>query len=98
MQVELKEKLTEDKMNYEKEEMRDRYKAMDSLIRAEFLRKDEQIFSIQNLIENQVRGLQNGLRQEEQARNQSENLFREDFLKFQEIFRRVFKLLFKNSF
>lgn len=63
---------------------------MDSMVRAEFLRKDEALRSLQNLIENQVSNLQNLIRQEENNRYQSETLMREDYLKFQDIFRKVF--------
>ena len=46
-----------EKQNYEREEMRDRYKAMDSLVRAEFQRKDEAILALNRLIETNVRSL-----------------------------------------
>ena len=39
----LKDKLNADKQQYEREEMRDKYAGLDSLVRAEFSRKDEQI-------------------------------------------------------
>ena len=71
--------------------MRDRYKSMDALVRAEFQRKDEALRTLQAIFETQVRGLQTAMKQEEASRNQSEGLLREDFLKFQEFSRRVFR-------
>ena len=35
-QIELKEKMNNEKTKYEREEMRDRYSAMDAIVRAEF--------------------------------------------------------------
>jgi hypothetical protein len=87
--VDLKDRLNSDKINYEREEMRDRYKSMDALVRAEFQRKDEALRTLQAIFETQVRGLQTALKQEEASRNQSEGLLREDFLRFQEFSRRV---------
>ncbi len=87
--MDLKDRLNSDKINYEREEMRDRYKSMDALVRAEFQRKDEALRTLQAIFETQVRGLQTALKQEEASRNQSEGLLREDFLRFQEFSRRV---------
>ena len=42
-QVDVRGRLIEDKITYEREEMRDRYMAMDSLVRAEFQRKEESL-------------------------------------------------------
>lgn len=36
-----------EKTKYEREEMRDRYSAMDSVVKAEFQRKDEAIMGLQ---------------------------------------------------
>jgi len=44
--VDFRDKVIEEKQQYEREEMRDRYMAMDSLVRAEFQRKDEAIKSL----------------------------------------------------
>ena len=44
--IEVREKINQEKGNYEKEEMRERYMALDSLMRAEFQRKDEAIKSL----------------------------------------------------
>ena len=85
----MKEKLNADKNNYEKEEIKDRYKAMDSMVRAEFQRKDEALKSLQTMIETQVINLQSMLKQEESNRYQNETAMREDYLKFQEMFRKV---------
>lgn len=60
------------------------------MVRAEFLRKDEALRSLQNLIESQATSLRNLIQQEENNRYQGETILREDYLKFQEIFRKVF--------
>ena len=84
-QLEIRSKLTEEKMNYEKEEMRDRYMAMDSLVRAEFQRKEEAIRSLGELIETNVKKIQSGLKQEEITRDQFEAAVRIELQKMQEI-------------
>lgn len=48
----LREKINSEKVNYEKEEMRERYQGLDSLVRIEFQRKDEALKSLQSLFEN----------------------------------------------
>lgn len=62
---------------------------MDSMVRAEFQRKDEALKTLQNMIETQVINLQHMLKQEESNRYQSETLMKEDYLKFQEMFRKA---------
>ena len=62
---------------------------MDSMVRAEFQRKDEALKILQNMIETQVVNLQHMLKQEESSRYQSETLMKEDYLKFQEMFRQA---------
>ena len=42
----MKEKMNNEKNKHEREEMRDRYAAMDSIVRAEFQRKDEAILAL----------------------------------------------------
>ena len=42
--------------------MIDRYKAMDSLVRAEFQRKDQAIQTLNNLLETHIRSLQTNLK------------------------------------
>ncbi len=42
----MKDKLNNEKSKHEREEMRDRYSAMDSVVRAEFQRKDEAILAL----------------------------------------------------
>jgi hypothetical protein len=49
--------MQDEKINYEKEEMRDRYMAMDSLVRAEFQRKEEAIRSLHDMFENNIKSL-----------------------------------------
>lgn len=45
-QLEMKDKMLNEKTKHEREEMRDRYQAMDSIVRAEFQRKDEAILAL----------------------------------------------------
>jgi hypothetical protein len=52
--------------------MRDRYAAMDAVVRAEFQRKDEAILSLQNSLETQIRTINGWVKQEELARTQQE--------------------------
>lgn len=54
-QFDMKEKMNTEKNRHEREEMRDRYSAMDSVVRAEFQRKDEAILTLQNSLETQIR-------------------------------------------
>ena len=42
-QIDMKERLNTQAVKHERDEMRDRYTAMDSVVRAEFQRKDEAI-------------------------------------------------------
>eukprot|EP01017_Pseudomicrothorax_dubius_P007317 TRINITY_DN12260_c0_g1_i2.p1 TRINITY_DN12260_c0_g1~~TRINITY_DN12260_c0_g1_i2.p1 ORF type:complete len:594 (+),score=192.62 TRINITY_DN12260_c0_g1_i2:215-1996(+) len=86
--VEMKDRLQEERMRYEREEMRDRYAAMDSNIRAEFQRKDEALRSLHSLLETSYKQLLNGIKAEEASRLNSEAALRGDFVKFQEILRR----------
>jgi hypothetical protein len=50
-QVELKEKMNNEKSKNERDEMRDRYSTMDAIVRGEFQRKDEAIMALQNSLE-----------------------------------------------
>ena len=81
----LKEKLNADKQNYEREEMRDRFVGLDSLVRAELSRKDEQIKIIQDQMEGQIKALTGLLKEEETHRQQQEAIFRDDFVKLQSL-------------
>jgi hypothetical protein len=45
-QLDIKDKMNSEKSKHEREEMRDRYQAMDAVVRAEFQRKDEAILSL----------------------------------------------------
>lgn len=54
-QIDIKDKMIIEKSKYEREEMRDRYSAMDSVVKAEFQRKDESIMGLQQSMENQLR-------------------------------------------
>lgn len=84
-QVEMRSKMQEEKMNYEKEEMRDRYMAMDSLVRAEFQRKEESIRALQSMVENNIKSLYGTIKQEEVSRQQYEGALRIELQKVQEL-------------
>lgn len=71
-QVEFKDKLNSEKSKQEREEMRDRYSAMDSVVKSEFQRKDEAILGLQQSLETQLRTINGWIKQEELARNQQE--------------------------
>ena len=45
-QLDIKDKMLEEKSKHEREEMRDRYAAMDAVVRSEFQRKDEAILAL----------------------------------------------------
>lgn len=78
--------------------MREKYQTMDSLIRAEFQRKDEAIKTLHNILETQVRALQTAIKQEEMNRASFENLIKGDLLKFQENLRKVYFGPFASKF
>lgn len=80
-QLEVKEKMTQEKSKHEREEMRDRYSAMDAVVRAEFQRKDEALLSIQTSLETQVRTINGWIKQEELARTQQEIMLRTEIAK-----------------
>ena len=42
----MKDKINNQQVRYERDEMRDRYQAMDSVVKAEFQRKDEAIMGL----------------------------------------------------
>eukprot|EP00357_Protocruzia_adherens_P000537 CAMPEP_0114981866 /NCGR_PEP_ID=MMETSP0216-20121206/5778_1 /TAXON_ID=223996 /ORGANISM="Protocruzia adherens, Strain Boccale" /LENGTH=1008 /DNA_ID=CAMNT_0002343577 /DNA_START=148 /DNA_END=3174 /DNA_ORIENTATION=- len=69
---EVKDRLNQEKQSYDKEEMKDRYNTMDSMVRAEFQRKDEAILHLQQSLDLQVRSLHAAIKQEEVTRNQQE--------------------------
>jgi hypothetical protein len=50
--------------------MRDRYAAMDAVVRSEFQRKDEAIMALQTSLETQIRTINGWVKQEELARTQ----------------------------
>ena len=87
-QVDVRSKLIEDKVGYEREEMRDRYMALDVLVRAEFQRKEEAVKSLNEMIENNVKNLQNNIKDEEYSRGQFENAIRLEVSKMQEVLKK----------
>ena len=76
--------MVNEKSKYEREEMRDRYSAMDSVVKAEFQRKDEAIMGLQQSMENQLRTINGWIKQEELARNQQEINLRTEIAKAQD--------------
>lgn len=83
-QIDIKDKMLVEKSKYEREEMRDRYSAMDSVVKAEFQRKDEAIMGLQQSMENQLRTINGWIKQEELARNQQEINLRTEIAKAQD--------------
>ena len=67
--IDMKDKITQQQSKNEREEMRDRYQAMDSVVKAEFQRKDEAIMGIQQSLETQLRTINGWIKQEELARS-----------------------------
>ena len=61
--------------------MRERYNQMDSNIRQEFQRKDQDIQSLNSNLEAQIRSINGWIRQEEMARTQSEVALRGEISK-----------------
>ncbi len=85
--MEMKDKMNSEKSKFEREEMRDRYAAMDAVVRSEFQRKDEAILSLQNSLETQIRTINGWVKQEELSRAQQEINLRGEIGKMQETFR-----------
>lgn len=56
-QMDMKEKLNNEKGRHQAEELRDRYNQMDAIVRAEFQRKDQTIAALQANFESQIRGI-----------------------------------------
>ena len=71
-QMDIKDKIAGEKSKHERDEMRDRYSAMDSVVKAEFQRKDEALLGLQQSLDQQVRTINGWIKQEEIARNQQE--------------------------
>ena len=86
-QIDIKDKMLMEKTKYEREEMRDRYSAMDSVVKAEFQRKDEAIMGLQQSLEQQLRTINGWIKQEELARNQQEINLRTEISKAQDAMR-----------
>ena len=68
-QMEMKDKINNQQVRYERDEMRDRYQAMDSVVKAEFQRKDEAIMGLQQSIDTQLRTINGWIKQEELSRS-----------------------------
>lgn len=67
--MEMKDKINNQQVRYERDEMRDRYQAMDSVVKAEFQRKDEAIMGLQQSIDTQLRTINGWIKQEELSRS-----------------------------
>lgn len=83
-QMDMKDKMALEKSKHERDEMRDRYSAMDSVVKAEFQRKDEALLGLQQSLDQQVRTINGWIKQEEIARNQQEINMRTEIQKAQE--------------
>lgn len=83
-QIDMKDKLNQEKSKYDKEEMRDRYSAMDAIVRTEFQRKDEAISNLQHNLESQIKAVNSWVKQEELARTQQEINMRMEISKIAE--------------
>ena len=70
--IDVKEKIITEKSKYEREEMRNRYAAMDAITKAEFQRHNEAILGIQNNLEAQMKTISSWIKQEELNRTQLE--------------------------
>ena len=70
--IDTKEKMINEKSKYEREEMRNRYSAMDAITKAEFQRHNEAIAGIQNNLEAQMKTISSWIKQEELNRTQLE--------------------------
>jgi hypothetical protein len=70
--IDTKEKMINEKSKYEREEMRNRYAAMDAITKAEFQRHNEAIAGIQNNLEAQMKTISSWIKQEELNRTQLE--------------------------
>ena len=86
-QMDVKDKILNEKTKHEREEMRDRYAAMDSVVKSEFQRKDEAIMGLQQTLETQMRTVNGWIKQEELARNQQEINLRTEIAKAQDTIR-----------
>lgn len=64
-QMDVKDKILNEKTKHERDEMRDRYSAMDSVVKSEFQRKDEAIMGLQQTLETQMRTINGWIKQEE---------------------------------
>lgn len=67
-QIDMKDKMSQEKGRHQAEELRDRYNQMDAIVRAEFQRKDQAIQSLSSSNEAQFRGINGWIKQEEMAR------------------------------
>ena len=83
-QMDVKDKILNEKTKYERDEMRDRYSAMDSVVKSEFQRKDEAIMGLQQTLETQMRTINGWIKQEELQRNQQEINLRTEIAKAQD--------------
>jgi len=79
--VEMKDRMTQEKSRHQTEELRDRYNQMDAIVRAEFQRKDQVIAQLQNNFEAQLRSINGWIKQEELARAAQEVAIRGEVAK-----------------
>lgn len=76
--LESKDKMISEKMQFEREENRDKLQSLDVFVKTELQRKEEALGNLQGGMEAQVRSLYSALKTEEATRVQSENSLREE--------------------
>lgn len=74
----MKDKMTHEKIQFDRDEFRDRLQTLESYMRTEIARKEELISHVNSSLDLQIRSLYDALKNEEQARFQSEAGIRDD--------------------
>lgn len=80
--LESKDKLISEKMQFEREEHRDKLQSLDVFVKTELQRKDEAMGNLQGGMEAQIRSLYAALKTEESVRTQNENGLREEVAQY----------------
>ncbi|CAG9316800.1 unnamed protein product [Blepharisma stoltei] len=75
---ELKDKMTQEKIQFDRDEFRDKFSSFESYFKTELQRKEELINHISSTLDMQIKGIYDAIKQEEQARFQAEGGLRDD--------------------
>lgn len=75
---ELKDKMIQEKIQYDRDEFRDRFSSLESFFKTELQRKEELINNVNSTLDLQIRNVYDTIKQEEQARFQAESALRDD--------------------